>query len=590
MADRAARVIGFGSMHRQDLERMTREQLISHAERLEITRPRVLTQPELIDEIIGRTAKDEPERARARGWLGRARDLLASVVERGLHLPEAARALRKGEDRGWKPPPPPLPTMTLAEIYAAQGHLERAIAVLDEVLAREPDHREARAMRQRFAEQAQRSRSRIGRDKEAPSTAPSASTEAPKEEAAPVEDAETASAAPPADEEAASPEEVIPATMPAMVKAPSAPPPPSSSPPQPAVIVSEPAPAHPVEVLAAPPQTVAAHVEEAPPPSAPAPSQSDLEAASTEPGPLPRAPSPPAAVPAPAPVLAPLLEEPPLPERYGVDEIVAIAVDPRTIYLYWEVRPTTLAHARAVRPEGQLSVRVASVIASWEGPVVDTRDLHVDALYGDRFLRDVQPGSNVRVSVGWLSAGSFEPFAVGSEVTAPRAVPVESVAQEVARWEAEPVVAPFQSRRVDVSPIASPPYGASFARTGAAPRRAADVAFAERARASSAHAGPVDSGVTTWGVPPVEATSAYEEAYEETYLEQYEEVGDDAQAWWSEPGGSSELGRGGPGRRLRPVRRSRLVPGAPGAPGVPGALPAPGGAFVFGGASDLLSS
>ena len=49
----------------------------------------------------------------------------------------------------------------------------------------------------------------------------------------------------------------------------------------------------------------------------------------------------------------------------------AIAVDPRTIYFYWEVRPTTLAHARARHPEGWLCVRVASVTATWEGPLVD---------------------------------------------------------------------------------------------------------------------------------------------------------------------------------------------------------------------------
>src|SRR5580704_11257361 len=122
-------VVGSGAMERQDLERMTREQLIAQATQLGIPRPRVLTQPELVDEIIGRTTKNDRERAKARGWLGRARDLLASVVERGLHLPEAARALRKqGDDRGWRQPPPPLPTVTLAEIYAAQGHIERALA------------------------------------------------------------------------------------------------------------------------------------------------------------------------------------------------------------------------------------------------------------------------------------------------------------------------------------------------------------------------------------------------------------------------------------------------------------------------------
>src|SRR5262245_15895980 len=150
-------------MNRQELERLTREQLIAQAERLGIPRPRVLTQPELIDEIIGRTAKSEREKQKARGWLGRARDLLARVVERGLHLPEAARVLRSTpEERPWPTPPPPLPTVTLAEIYAAQGHLERAISVLDEVLAREPDHQEARSLRARFAEQV-KARSRAGR-------------------------------------------------------------------------------------------------------------------------------------------------------------------------------------------------------------------------------------------------------------------------------------------------------------------------------------------------------------------------------------------------------------------------------------------
>ena len=198
------------------------------------------------------------------------------------------------------------------------------------------------------------------------------------------------------------------------------------------------------------------------------------------------------------PLLPPVapLDEPPLPERYEVDEIVAIAVDPRTLYLYWEVRPTTLAHARAEHPDGWLCVRVATVIASWEGPVVDTRDLHVDALYGDRFLRDIQPGSNVRVSVGWRSAHGFEPFAVGSEVTAPRAVPVEPVAQEVARWEAEPVDARFQSRRVEsVSSCASPacPLPRTRRASGKLPRprcaAASAAAFVERARPPATTAG-----------------------------------------------------------------------------------------------------
>ncbi len=249
------------------------------------------------------------------------------------------------------------------------------------------------------------------------------------------------------------------------------------------------------------------------------------------------------------------LVEPPLPDRYEVDEIVAISVDPRTVYLYWEVRATTLARARARRPDGALAVRVVSVVATWEGPVVDTRDLRVDALYGDRFLNNVQPGSNVRVSIGWLDGG-FEPFAVGSEVTTPRAVPVESVAQEVARWEAEPVVAPFQSRRVDAAVAPDGRRHASSAPAFAAAGRQA-AAFGVRARAPSGpHPGPVDTGVETWdalaggGAPAygLEADLPYEEAHDDA---PYEDEG----PGWYEPGGSSELGRGGPGRRARPRRR-----------------------------------
>ncbi|HVY44271.1 MAG TPA: hypothetical protein VHB21_00270, partial [Minicystis sp.] len=122
-------------MERTEIERLSREELITLAEQKGVARPRVLTQTELVDEIVSRSAKNAKERAKARGWLGRARDLLARVVEKGLHLPEAARALRSSaDDRAWPPAPPPLPTVTLAEIYAAQGHLERAIQTLDEVL------------------------------------------------------------------------------------------------------------------------------------------------------------------------------------------------------------------------------------------------------------------------------------------------------------------------------------------------------------------------------------------------------------------------------------------------------------------------
>jgi hypothetical protein len=278
----------------------------------------------------------------------------------------------------------------------------------------------------------------------------------------------------------------------------------------------------------------------------------------------------------------PLPEEPPLPDRYEVDEIVAIAVDPRTLYFYWEVRPTTLAHARAAHPDGWLCVRVASFMASWEGPLADARDLHVDGLHGDRFLRDIQPGSNLRVSVGWNSGAGFEPFAVGSEVTAPRAIPVETVAQEVARWEAEPVVAPFQNpHHAEAPAVRAGAVTTSSAVGGPGPRQpqgfATPSASIERtwSHALARSTGPVDTGVAWWE-EPLEGSPAREDEVED-------EPGLEGLPGWSEvPGGSSELGRGGPAWRLR---RRRL-----GVPGQAGLLAWPlGGASESypGGASEL---
>jgi hypothetical protein len=140
-----------GSMERVDLEALDRDTLIGRAEGAGVSRARILTRPELIDELLLRTArpKDPSTLARARGFFGKARDLLARVVEKGLHLPDAAERIRS-----IAPPPasPParaaaaLPTVTLAEIYATQGHKDRAIETLRRVLEREPDHSAARSL------------------------------------------------------------------------------------------------------------------------------------------------------------------------------------------------------------------------------------------------------------------------------------------------------------------------------------------------------------------------------------------------------------------------------------------------------------
>jgi hypothetical protein len=133
------------------LDQLSREELIVRARTLGARRPEVMTRVELRDEILRLGEADPTVRRRTRGWLGVARDLVASVMDSGLNLPGAAAAIR-GEakpEHEWQGPSP-VATLTLAEIYVAQGHTDRALAVLAEVLSSEPDHAAALSLRARI--------------------------------------------------------------------------------------------------------------------------------------------------------------------------------------------------------------------------------------------------------------------------------------------------------------------------------------------------------------------------------------------------------------------------------------------------------
>ncbi|HEY2512261.1 MAG TPA: tetratricopeptide repeat protein [Polyangiaceae bacterium] len=146
-------------MDRSELERLDRDTLIARAEASGVPRPRILTRPELVDELLVRGTEGREDVQRVRGFFGRARDLLARVVERGLHLPDAAERLRVRAAAGAGGPvslrsaASPLPTLTLAEIYAAQGHRERALQTLEDLLEREPEHSAARELLARLGDE-----------------------------------------------------------------------------------------------------------------------------------------------------------------------------------------------------------------------------------------------------------------------------------------------------------------------------------------------------------------------------------------------------------------------------------------------------
>jgi hypothetical protein len=135
---------------RQELEVLDRDTLIRRAEALGVARANVLTRPELVDEILvrGTGGRADPRIRAARGLFGRARDLLAKVIERGLHLPDAAEIFRARPTPtvASRPGAAAVPTVTLAEIYVAQGHKERAVDTLRRVLENEPDHSAAKSL------------------------------------------------------------------------------------------------------------------------------------------------------------------------------------------------------------------------------------------------------------------------------------------------------------------------------------------------------------------------------------------------------------------------------------------------------------
>ncbi|WP_437777235.1 tetratricopeptide repeat protein [Sorangium sp. So ce1097] len=468
-------------MERRELDGLTREELIARAEGLGVPRPRVLTKAELVDEILARATQSEPERARLRGFLGRARDLLSRVVERGLHMPETARALRgepPPEEQWPPPPPPPLPTTTLAEIYAAQGHTDRAIAVLDEILARAPHHEEARQLRARLIEEAQRAQEQgagaqgakaaedadedeedageedAGEEDAGEEGAGAVAAGAQEAKAAGDVGAEAADEKDAGDEGAAAEDAGAQGAEAADAEAADAEAATGAAPEVAAVESPEtPGSGALIALIERPTTDEQAGQPEAAseaPAAAPAPSPRELPPAE------PPAQAPPAAEDGgegAALALAAVVqdERAELPARYDVDEIVGLAVDPETLYLYWEVRPKTLARARARRPEGHLVVRVVAVLPSWERPVVEQRDLAIDALFGDMFVRDVPAGAHLRMCTGWLAGDVFEPFAVGLEVAAPRALPV-------APWPApaEPV-----ALETEALPGESPPDGST---------------------------------------------------------------------------------------------------------------------------------
>jgi hypothetical protein len=359
-------------MDRGDLEDLDREALVVRAQAAGIRRARILTRPELIDELLRLDpTADAAQLKKSRGFFGRARDLVARVVERGLHLPDAADRIRTLALGTMPPPgvprtePQAMPTVTLAEIYAAQGHRQRAVETLRRVLEREPDHGAARALLARLEDEAY---------------------VAPKPRLPPEPEIEPDLNAG-EDDDDDDVDEALTMEMP---------------------IVGERAP------IQGPSDSNGEYEFSLVPASAREPTLLDPSFADTRELPrLVRAMYSPAPAPAPAPAPVEAVEAPEVEECFAVP----VARDEGTegaagrMFVRWTISWSTVGALLGARPNGRFVVRAHVVTPAWDGPNTETRDLVVDPDAEQAMLVGLPEPSVVRVAVGWLDGSTFVPVA-----------------------------------------------------------------------------------------------------------------------------------------------------------------------------------
>ncbi len=383
-----------------ELDGLSRDELILRARARGVERPEQMTRVELRDEIVRRSEPDLERQRRTRGWLGVARDLLASVVESGLNLPDAAASIRgEGQLHDFQGPPP-VATVTLSEIYAAQGHYEQALRMLDEVLEREPEHAAALSVRERIAEERDLGpgrRRKVVETKGDPILTPQAPPVGPRP-------------TPP----------VVPVSPPAAAPVEEAPPAPAAEPahtPTPPVASVEPRGAQPQAgpLEAAPPiALVESPALELP---APAPPVAPAELAPT--------PAPEPSAPAPAPPVAPAAEAAPA-EAAPVEAAPAEALVPNAevepppviepALLVLQLDGRAFVYWRVPHLSEALRLRTATVRPSLLEPQVVEQDFPLDRHVGGIWLSRSGEGTEVRAAVGDVSSAGFDVLTVAHVV------------------------------------------------------------------------------------------------------------------------------------------------------------------------------
>jgi hypothetical protein len=441
-------------MTKAELLSLSRDELLAQAVVVGVLNVETKSRADLVDAIAERLglgvvevpAAEPTPAARPRGLLGRARALIARVIEKGLHMPSTTSTREAGANTKEPTARAALPTVTLAKIYVAQGHPARAVEVLRQVLVRNPADAEAtlllESLRPAPAASPQPSEPLVAAEAE-PEPEVAAAVEPAAEPAVAVEP-EAAAAVEPVvaaePEVAAAVEPVVAAEVEldslvdemteerlasvAPVEAP-------------VELVAEAGAGEPlaeVEVVtqAEPREVAAAGLDQAPSSGEFVRSTAAALNAEAVLASAPKAalnPEADAELP-PGPGPQPMLDDRPLPERYDVDEAVLMPVDPTTAYLYWEVRPSTYEQVLATSRAARLVIRL---LLSFDGKSA-RRDIYPDRLFGDVFVDELPDGADMRAVLGFVVGGVFSPLATGPTTASPPATVATRLADSLATW------------------------------------------------------------------------------------------------------------------------------------------------------------
>ena len=187
-----------------------------------------------------------------------------------------------------------------------------------------------------------------------------------------------------------------------------------------------------------------------------------------------------------------------LPWSYGEDRITAIARDPDSAFLYWEVTDGGIAAARArLGPAGQdgwLDLRIYDTTGrDFDGTNAnDYFDIRVERQDREYFVMIRRPTSTMHVEIGVRThEGFFQPIARSGRTEFPRSSPSPDGHLEwmtVTSDDAPPCIAPYRSRYTGPESPLPGRAGAGYVdvwRAGYAPSMPVEAVWHERPTSTS---------------------------------------------------------------------------------------------------------